>query len=481
MKIEDILRLPAAEQITQLQQKKDIPDYATLKSQYDPDDHKVLQSLYRPQKAVRRATGTLDSYGNETYTTEYEEVNRIAAPFQRLIVERAVGFLLGNPVKLKSDAEGEDQEQLTAMVQRTLDENKADYFNRKLARTVMSQCEAAELWYLVEDATFWKRTIKQSDNNLFKLRVKLLSPENGDGLWPWFDEYGDMIAFSREYTITDSDGKVSPHFDTWTNTMQYQRVSVNGEWVVTAVVNVLGKIPVIYYSQAEAEWAQVQTAIERYETKVSNFADTNDYFGSPMVKVIGEVASLPDKATSGKVIQLTAGSDAAYMSWSSAPESEKLEFEQLEKLIYAMTQTPNISFEQMKSMGGDMSGFAIKLMFTDAHLKVENKIELFGEMFQRRINLIQHVCGKVINVRLEPQVDLLWIEPVFTPYLPKNVREEVEILSVARASKPLISQRTAIENNPLVAEPDQEEERMGEDTEADTAAMTRELSGTFNI
>jgi hypothetical protein len=479
VKIEEILQLPVSDQISQLQQKKDIPDYNILRTQYDPEDHKVLQSLYRPGKSVRRSTGTTDSYGNEVYSTTTEEVNRIAAPFQRLIVERAVGFLLGNPVRLKSNADGQDQEDIIAMVQRTLDDNKSDYFNRKLARTVMSQCEAAELWYLVEDRTFWKRTLPDG-NNIFKLRVKLLSPGNGDSLWPWFDEFGDMTAFSRGYTVTDSDGKVTEHFDTWTANMQYQRISVNGEWIVTAIPNLIGKIPVIYYSQPEAEWSQVQTAIERYETKVSNFADTNDYFGSPMVKVIGEVASLPDKTTSGKVIQLTAGSDASYMSWASAPESEKLEFDQLEKLIYAMTQTPNISFEQMKSMGGDMSGFAIKLMFTDAHLKAENKIELFGEMFQRRFNLIKHICGNVINVRLQGVVDILWIEPVFTPYLPKNVKEEIEILSAARASKPLISQLTAIENNPLVGNYDREVDRMAEDVEADAAAITRELTGTFN-
>jgi hypothetical protein len=134
----------------------------------------------------------------------------------------------------------------------------------------------------------------------------------------------------------------------------------------------------------------------------------------------------------------------------------------------------------MKSIGGDLSGFAIKLMFTDAHLKVQNKIELFGEMFLRRLNLLKHVCGTVINIALAAEVPLLELEPVFTPYLPKNIREEVEILTMARPGKQLISQETSIEQNPLVQNPEQEQERMAEDTQAGMALMTQELTGTFN-
>lgn len=481
MTIDDILQLPVQDQIKLLQVRPDIPDYTELEQQYDPSQHDVFDIIARPSKSVRRGTGAVDSYGNEIYETTTEGVNRIAIPFQRLIVERAVGFLLGNPVRVKSSAENAAQEQLTSMIERTLEDNKSKYFDRKLARTVMSQCEAAELWYLVEDPSFWGRTLKGSQlSHRYKLRVKLLSPSSGDTLYPYFDTTGDMVAFSRSYSVTSAEGKATEHFDTWTDLRVISREQVNGEWVVTQTPNVMGKIPVIYYSQKEAEWGVVQSLIERFETKQSNFADTNDYFGSPMVKVTGEVVSLPGKTTSGKVIQLTQGSDASYMSWNSAPESEKLEFELLEKMIYAMTQTPNISFEQMQAIGGDMSGFAIKLMFSDAHMKAENKIELFGEMYQRRLNLIQHVCGTLINVALEKEVPMMVAEPVFTPYLPRNTREDMEILSIARPGKALLSSQTAAEQNPLVESAPVEMERMQADADAEAEQMTRELTGSFN-
>ena len=72
-----------------------------------------------------------------------------------------------------------------------------------------------------------------------------------------------------------------------------------------------------------------------------------------MVKVTGEVMSLGRKTTSGKVIQLTQGSDASYMSWNSAPEeAEKLEFELPGEDDLRMTQTPNISLTRCRPWAG---------------------------------------------------------------------------------------------------------------------------------
>jgi SPP1 family phage portal protein len=478
MDIVEILQLPADEQVKALKTEKNLPDFSDIEKQWQVKDHAVLDPVKRPDKKVKRSTGQKDGSGEEIMQDTTEPVNRIGVPFQRIIVGRAVGFLLGNPVKVKKTAKGESQETLAAMVGKTLKDNKEIYFNREIARTVMKECEAAELWYLVQDDTFWKKTNEKLSKSIFKLRVKLLSPGNGDKLYPYFNEFGDMAAFSREY-VTTVDGKQVTNFDTWTVDKVVKRVKTDGSWAVTESANLLKKIPVVYYSQPETEWEQVQSMIERFETKISNFGDTNDYFGSPMVKVKGKVVSLPGKTSSGKVLQLATDADADYMAWNQAPESEKIEFELLEKLIYSMTHTPNISFEQMKQVGSNLSGFAIELMFTDAHLKVENKIELFGEMFQRRLNLLKHILGTVVNVSLANEVDNLELEPVFTPYLPKNRKEMVDILVSARGNKPIMSNETAVENNPLVGSVEEELNRMKADQDAELELQTREMTGTF--
>lgn len=70
--------------------------------QYDVDEHKVFSTSERPDKTVQRPTGTLNDDGTEQTTTANEPVTRIGLAYQELIVDRAVGFMLGNPVELKN-------------------------------------------------------------------------------------------------------------------------------------------------------------------------------------------------------------------------------------------------------------------------------------------------------------------------------------------------------------------------------------------
>ena len=173
-----------------------------IKRQLNPLEHDVFDPVKRPMKDVKKPSSRKDSAGNDIMIESKEEVNRIGIPFQRIIVNRATGFLLGNPVKLKNYGETDSQKRLVEMVQKTWDDNKLNYFNSKLVRAVISECEAAELWYLIEEpGTFWERIRGVKSAGKFRMRSKLLTPTKGDKLYPYFDETGDMVAFSREYQV----------------------------------------------------------------------------------------------------------------------------------------------------------------------------------------------------------------------------------------------------------------------------------------
>lgn len=458
----------------------------TIKNQLDPTKHDVFDITKRPKKPVQKPTGQKDSNGNDVTQTVYEEVTRIAIPFQKIIVKRAVGFLLGNRVKLSGTAETDTQKKLLEMVKRTWSDNKLDYFNRRLARTVMSQCEAAELWYLVqEESGFWQGILNKLKLSIgasagkFRMRVKLLSPIDGDKLYPFYDEAGDMVAFSREYEVIENSKKFT-RFDVYT--AEYRVKLLKGEtgWAIDGKIeaNPFKKIPVVYYKQDEPEWYDAQSMIDRLETLLSNFGDTNDYFGAPMVFVKGQITGFANKGERGKVIMGEKDAEASYLSWDSAPEAIKIEIETLRELIYSMTQTPDISFSQMKNIGA-VSGVALKLLFLDAHLKAENHIEVFGEMFQRRLNLIKSTIGNVIDISLLPDVELLEVEPIITPYMPRNVKEDVEVL-VQATSKPIISVKTALEHNPLVSDPETELLLMDEESEKELEIQQKSLGASFN-
>lgn len=422
-----------------------------IQAQLDPNEHIIFDKTKRPDKLVKREKGkALD--GKPIIEETTESVNRIAISYQQLIVNRTVGFVLGNPVTLQTDAEEGQETELFDMVQKVWDDNKLAYKDRKIARTLFSETEVAELWYFADDPEYW-----MSDGLALRPKITILTPSDGNKLIPKFDKYGDLTMFVREYTRADfveGEEVEIEVVEVWTKEKYLRLERLDEIEVVENKPNPIGKIPVIYYSQSIPEWYLVQKMIERLETLISNFGDTNDYFGSPMVFVEGNITGFASKGEQGKVLQGEKGSKAEYLSWDSAPEAIKLEIETLIELIHTCTQTPNISFSQMKGLG-NLSGVALKLLFMDAHMKVENKIEELGEMFQRRINLLKSMCA-IADVSLEDAKRNLSIEPVFRPYMPRNEKEEMETLTIGTGGKAVMSQKTAMENNPYVADVERE-------------------------
>ncbi len=456
-------------------------------SQFKVKDHDVLDDNKRKDKIITKDTGEKDANDNPITIRTTVKVARIGMPFQKLIVNRRVGFMLSDPVKTEAiyiNEESEKEKALVEMIDRIQNDNKMDYKNKEIARRMMSEMECAEIWYFVEN---------KEQKPRFTLKVKILSPELGDNLYPLFDNTGDMIAFARGYKLLE-DNKEIDHFDVYTADFEYKYVSKENNWIldtevqsittdgpkaINPIPNAVKKIMVIYHSQKAPEWDDVQTMIDRQEEEVSNHADMNDYFGSPILAVAGEIMGFAQKGEQGKILQLASEAKANYLALNTPPESIKMELENLEKFIYAMSQTPNISFEQMMKIGGQISGIALKLMFLDAHLAVKTKEETFGIGLQRRLNLIKACIGMVIDATLSEVAKTVQVKPVMTPYLPENETEMIENLSVSKTGG-IISTETAIELNPLVADSDVEMERIKNDKTEELAGQEQILSKVNN-
>jgi DNA-nicking Smr family endonuclease len=54
---------------------------------------------------------------------------------------------------------------------------------------------------------------------------------------------------------------------------------------------------------------------------------------------------------------------------------------------------------------------------------------------------------------------------VFTPFLPKNEKEEIELVNLSTNGVKTMSQRTAMKKNPLVDNPQEEEKLLQEEQE----------------
>ena len=426
-----------------------------------PDKHKINDPFFRPDKDVVRDVP--DGKGGTKTETKKEKVTRISLALQKLIVKRAVAFVFGNEPLLNTSDEYTD---VLSVLQKVFSDCKIKAINRKTARELMSYQEVAEHWYIDPGSEQSNRYGFQSKN---RIRCTYFSPSSGDTLYPYFDEYNNLIAFSREYSITQSDKTSKTFFETWTAEWHYKWERTTGNFQPSENYpqrNVIGKIPIIYAYQSQTEWADVQNLIERLEKLLSNFGDTNDYHGSPMLFTKGRITGFATKGESGRILQGTPDSSIEYISWAQAPEATKTEVEMLLRMIYTITQTPDISFDSVKGIGS-ISGTALRLLFADAHLKVQEKSEVFDEFLQRRNNVILAYLS-TLNVADNTFTNLCKnaiVTAEIQPYLIEDDTTKISQLMTATGNKAIMSRKTAVKTLGWVSDTDTELE----DIEADEA------------
>ncbi|MBD2753803.1 phage portal protein [Spirosoma validum] len=438
-------------------------DIATFKKQYDVSPtREILDTSLRPDKPILNER-------NETQGVE--RPNRLAFPLQKRIVGSTVAFSFGKPVLLNCEPKDETDKAILEAVKQIMDDNKIDSHNRKVARNVAKCTEVAEVWFPVN-------TNEVHDDygfdTSFKLRVQVFSPWDGNKLYPYYDQTGDMKAFSREFTQLE-DGNEITFFETYTDEEKIVWKRVQGVWGEFHKEPIaIGKIPVIYGHQEQVEWHDVQSLIKRLEELMSNFADTNDYNGSPILVLTGQILSMAKKGESGKMVQLDQGAKAEYASWDHAPESIKLEIETLVRFVYSLSQTPDLSFDSVKGL--DISGIAMKFLFSDAHLKVEEKREIFDAYLQRRINVVKAYVAMMAK-KWEKEVRKLKIKPEIVPFLITNEKDLIDLLAEASGGKALISQETAVEQSGLVKDAKGEYQKI-KNEQKETADLNK-LESTF--
>lgn len=446
MDIQELMALTPSNLISEIRTAKKTVDHRENLEQYEPGGHEIHDPTKRKPKKIETGQGT-----------EIRDVSRLSMPFQKIIVDRAAAFLVGEGITIQSQPDGDVQEMMIQMLERTWHNNKLDYKTRQMARIWMSETEVAELWWFDEKGEVWEGIDLPTGGDV-RLRMQVLAHSLGDSLYPYFDEYGDMVAFGHGYRVNKTD-----HFDIYTANKVMRYIYKSGWQQEEDRVNKLGKIPVVYYKKDQPEWADVQPLIDRYETMISNFADANDYFASPMVKIKGKVEGFAGKGEQGKLITMDENADASYLTWDQAPEAIRLEKETLQELIFSMTQTPDISFKQMKGLG-NLSGVALKMMFLDAKLKTLKHQEEFGEGLQRRLNIIKKGMS-LVSTTVEGAINMV-VEPGFCFYLPDNEKELIDTLLSATGNRAVMSRKNAVAQNPLVSDAEKEmEDIQDEDAE----------------
>lgn len=423
-----------------------IPDTGKNLADWEPKRHDIMDAAKYPKiKVLVQMDHEAPNYdtGEKTIIPakyDYKEPNRIALPIEQDIVNIQTAFTVGTEPKLDCTPEDDKERGVFETLKQVFKKGKLKYQNRKIVRSWLSEQDVAEYWYVVKDDSFWAR-LKRKIANIFgkvvpkyRLKSQLWSPFRGDTLYPFYDDSGDMVAFSREYKRKDLDGNEHTVFMTITDTMVYQW-ELDKAWTENAERSVkhgFKKIPVIYAHRSESLCSKIKPQRERLEKTLSGYADCLDNHYFPMLMLFGDLN--PELLTGdvrNRMMQLTGdGANAQYLTWNQASDPIKVEIETYFNEIYALTNTPRISFDQLKGTGNALSGTAFKYVFMAAHMAVHNHAEELGPFFQRRVNFLVSAIGS-LNSSLESACNTIDVETEVVPFMIDNEREKVDTAAAA--------------------------------------------------
>jgi hypothetical protein len=141
-------------------------------------------------------------------------------------------------------------------------------------------------------------------------------------------------------------------------------------------------------------------------------------------------------------------------------------------MIYTITQTPDISFDTVKGIGA-VSGVALRLLFMDAHLKVQDKAEIFDEYLQRRCNIVKEYIAQA-NQKAAAAASELVIKPKITPYIIEDELSKINILQAANGGKQIASRLATIKRLGWADDPEAEEAAIQAEEASDNSYLQGE-------
>ena len=432
------------------------------KKNIDPSTHAVHDLSKRPKKEKR--VKKIDPVTKEVRTTtEVQDVNRIALPIQKIIIERAVAFLFGNPAKVSASGDTANIEAINGSFKKIGDDNKIDSVNSLIADVLFSSTQVAEYWYKIDA----DKEDRYGFESTAKFRCQIFSPLKGDMLYPYFDERGDMVAFSRGFVLSEGDNDVE-YFESWIDNgnkkishTRYKKGEQGWEDAGFKDDIKIGKLPIVFGEQSHVEYYFVQSIIERLETITSNNGDINDRHASPILAAWGEV-----KTDIGDFVQLTdTGSQKADIKYIERPgnaEAINKEQERMEQMALKYSQTPDISFENMI---GQVSEGTMQIMFIDAHMKAKKKfMQVFDSYLTRRYNILKEFLA-IANPAWINDLAKTKVGISITPYMVGGENATIQTL-VAAYSAGITSLERVIELNPQVDNVKDELARLNEAQQA---------------
>lgn len=413
-----------------------VPEWEELVKLYEPSKHKILFDTTN-RRDKERSDGRID------------KAAKISVGLEKLLVNRMSEFMFTIPVNriYHNIEDNKVKQDIVNAIEAIYKYAKIDKENKKRGVLYYASCEIFTIWYAVE-----KPNTLYGFKSKYKLKCRTYSPKDGTELYPYFDEYGDMIAMSFQYKKKIM-GKEVTYFETYTAEKHYKWSQDGTGWKVVKDAEPIRllKIPGVYMNRETSIYDGLSVLREEIEYTVSRNSDVIAYNSAPVLKVVGEMVGDEDKGESRRIFRVKNGGDVSYVSWSQANEAVKDHIDVMLRLFWTQAQMPDISFYNMMSLG-NIGYDARQTLLTDAHLKVGDEDGGWIELFEREGSVVKEFL-KMLNVEWEDMIDDIEIEYVITPFIQNDEDAAIDRAMKANGGKPIVShlesiQMSGVSNNP---------------------------------
>lgn len=451
---------PISDVIDDLKNKSvEVPEWSKLLKDYEPTKHKIVDDKETRKDKVK-SDGIL------------EKASRIYIGLEKLLTKRTTEFAFAIPVRrvYHNTDDSDKRQQIAKAVEAIYKYARIDSENIKRGNAYFASCEIFTIWYAVE-----KPNTLYGFNSKYKLKCKTYSPMNGVKLYPLFDEMDDMLAMSFEYKKKIKDEEVT-FFETYTADKHYAWKQQEGTWKEISIPQniALLKIPGAYAFRHEPIYHGLSYIREEIEYTLSRNSDVIAYNSAPVLKVAGKLVGDEEKGESRRIFRLQDGGDVSYVSWSQSIEALKYHVETLLKLFFMQGQMPDLSFENMKSLGN--IGFdARQMILSDAHLKIGDESGAWIEFFERECSVIKEFL-KFMNTDWRDEIDNVEVEHIITPFIQNDEAALINRLQKGNGGKAIFSQLESIRMAGYSNDP---KETLRQIQEEDKAAQQTRVNSLF--
>lgn len=372
-----------------------------------------------------------------------DKAARLTVGLEKLLVKRITEFTFAIPPKREyTNTDNETRQQIAKAIEQIYQAAHINTENIKRGIAYYASCEIFTMWYAVE-----KPNDLYGFHSDVKLKCKTFSPMDCCLLYPLMDDMGDMLAMSFEYEVKVSNKQTTTYFETFTEDHHYKwkRDGDNGTWeeVIEPEPISIMKIPGSYLWRPEPVFQGLQPIREDIEYTLSRNSDIVAYNSAPVLKVAGTLVGDIKKGETRRVYRVEQGGDVSYVSWAQSIDSLKYHIDSLLKLYWMQAQMPDISFENMKSLG-NIGYDSRRTLLTDAHLKIGEESGPWLEFLDRECNVIKAFLKKM-KPQWANEIDNVEVKHIITPFIIEDEQAQIDMHMKANGGQAVESLRESIQ------------------------------------